>query len=76
MIHIPVDGIARNDSASFAAPVLPSPGAFKAANIQKREYPKEPNPNNIAVMFLRINVVCINIRSKMAANEIAPSPVA
>ena len=76
MIHIPTDGIARKDSASFAAPVLPSPGAFKAANIQKREYPREPNPKNIAVMFLRINGVCINIRSKMAANEIAPSPLA
>ena len=76
MIHIPADGIARKDSASFAAPVLPSPGAFKAVNIQKREYPKEPNPKNIAVSFLRINVVCINIRSKIAANEIAPSPLA
>ena len=76
MIHIPADGIARNDSASFAAPVLPSPGAFKAANIQKREYPREPNPKNIAVIFLRISVVCMNTRSRMTANEVAPSPFA
>ena len=75
-IHIPADGIAMKDSASFAAPVLPSPGAVKAANIQKREYPREPNPKNIAVSSLRIHVVCINIRSKITANEIAPSPFA
>ena len=75
-IHIPADGIAMKDSASFAAPVLPSPGAVKAANIQKREYPREPNPNTIAVSSLRINGDCINIRSKMRANEMAPSPLA
>ena len=75
-IHIPADGIAMKDSASFAAPVLPSPGAFKAANIQKREYTKEPNPKNIAVISLIIHVVCINMRSKIVTNEIAPSPLA
>ncbi len=76
MIQRPADGIAKKANASFAAPVLPSPGAFKAANIQKREYPKEPNPKNIAVSFLRSDVVGINIRSNMVANEIAPSPFA
>lgn len=72
----PVDGIAKKASASFAAPVLPSPGAFNAASIQKSEYPKAPNPKEIAASFLKIGVVCINIRSKIAANEIAPSPFA
>jgi hypothetical protein len=76
MIHIPADGIAMKESASFAAPVLPSPGAFKAANIQKREYTKEPNPRNIAVISLIIHVACINMRSIITANEIAPSPFA